>query len=330
VTVDRGQKAEDRGQKAEKQICSLPSVTCPQPSVWYNSYRSYLKEKFGKPVLKIPLNGGFSCPNRDGTKSLEGCLFCDNRSFSPAAENKDSSLNQLISKLEHASKFTYVIPYLQPFSNTYGSLEKLKSVYEPLLSVDKVVGIAVGTRPDCFSERIFDYLEDLSKRTYLSVELGLQSSHNETLRAVNRGHSYEDFRGTVHILHKRRIETVAHIILGLPGEDIDMMIQTAKNLSNLPVDGIKIHQLMIIKGTAVEKMHIDGKFQPFDLPAYTKVLCEFIRHLRPDQHIHRLMADARPESGLLAPLWSSEKSASVSFIHDYMKENGIVQGSAYR
>ena len=296
----------------------------------YNSYRSFLKKKFGKPVLKIPINGGFSCPNRDGTKSSEGCLFCDNRSFSPAAENNRSPVNQLKSKLEHASKFSFVIPYLQPFSNTYGSLEMLKSVYEPLLGIKKVVGIAIGTRPDCFTDQIFDYLEDLAKRTYLSIELGLQSSHDKTLSAINRGHSFEDFCRTVDKLHKRGIETVAHVILGLPGENEDMMIQTAKKLSSLPVDGIKIHQLMIIKGTALENLFKNGNIETFDLLVYTKILCEFIEYLRPEQHIHRLMADSHPDFGLVAPLWSSEKSASVLFIHDYMKVNGIEQGSAFR
>jgi radical SAM protein (TIGR01212 family) len=296
----------------------------------YNSYRSYLKKKFGKPVLKIPLNGGFSCPNRDGTKSLDGCLFCDNRSFSPAAESNKTPVNQLISKIEHASGFSFVIPYLQPFSNTYGSLEMLKSAYEPLLGIKKVVGIAIGTRPDCFSEQIFNYLEDLSKRTYLSIELGLQSCHDKTLSAINRGHSFEDFCRTVDILHRRGIETVAHVILGLPGENMDMMIQTAKKLASLPVDGVKIHQLMIIRGTALEKLFLKGMIEPFDLQAYTKILCEFIKYLRPDQYIHRLVADSHPDLGLIAPLWSSEKSASISFIHDYMRVNGIEQGIAFR
>jgi len=295
----------------------------------YNSYRRYIKSKFGKPVLKIPLNGGFSCPNRDGSKSFSGCIFCDNRSFSPAAENQESLLKQLGNIINRfQGRFNAFIPYLQPFSNTYGSVDKLKSVYEPLLSIPQVIGIAIGTRPDCFTDEIFDYLHDLSKRTYLSIELGLQSVHQETLDKLNRGHTFSDFCSTVEKLNSYGIETVAHVMLGLPGESVQMMTETARKLSQLPVSGVKIHQLMIIKGTELENRYNSGLVEPLTLQTYTEILCEFISRLRPDQYIHRLMADSKKELGLIAPLWSEKKQQSLSRIYSYMESNNVKQGAA--
>lgn len=295
----------------------------------YNSYRRYIKSKFGKPVLKIPLNGGFSCPNRDGSKSFSGCIFCDNRSFSPAAENQESLLKQLGNIINRfQGRFNAFIPYLQPFSNTYGSVDKLKSVYEPLLSIPQVIGIAIGTRPDCFTDEIFDYLHDLSKRTYLCIELGLQSVHQETLDKLNRGHTFSDFCSTVEKLNNCGIETVAHVMLGLPGESVQMMTETARKLSQLPVSGVKIHQLMIIKGTELENRYNSGLVEPLTLQAYTEILCEFISRLRPDQYIHRLMADSKKELGLIAPLWSEKKQQSLSRIYSYMESNNVKQGAA--
>jgi radical SAM protein (TIGR01212 family) len=293
----------------------------------YNSYRSYIKKRFGQEVLKVPLSGGFSCPNRDGMKSHTGCLFCDNRSFSPAALKIESPVNQLraiISKTSH--RYSAFIPYLQPFSNTYGTVEQLKAVYEPLLEIPDVVGIAIGTRPDCFSNAIYDYLYDLSKRTYLSIELGLQSGHNITLKRCNRGHTVEEFSSAIKRLAQMSIETVAHVMLGLPGECTDMMIKTAQYIASVPVSGVKIHQLMIISGTEFELMYNEGLLNLFTIEEYADILCQFIENLRPDQLIHRIMADSKPDFGLIAPLWSANKSASINVIHRIMNTAGCKQG----
>jgi len=303
------------------------TCTVIHPVYHYNSYRQYLKKKFGTAVLKIPLSGGFSCPNRDGTKSSEGCLFCDNRSFSPAAlreENPKAQLLGIIDKVKH--KYHAFIPYLQPFSNTYGPVERLREVYEPLLDVENVVGIAIGTRPDCFDRDTVEYLADLSKRTYLSVELGLQSAHDTTLIAINRGHTVNEFASIVEKLAAYSIETVAHVMLGFPGESDQMMMDTARFLAGLPVSGVKIHQVMIIQGTAFEKLYNDRKILPLDLDKYTDLLCRFLELLRPDQLIHRIVADSTIEHGLIAPLWSAEKSKTISHIHALMDANQRVQG----
>lgn len=297
----------------------------------YLTYRSYLKERFGKPVLKIPINGGFSCPNRDGTKSTLGCSFCDNRSFSPVALESSSVISQLTASIQRASsRYELFIAYLQPFSNTYATVEKLKSIYEPLIAVAGVVGLAVGTRPDCLSSDTYDYLADINKRTYLSIEIGLQSASDETLAYNNRGHTFSAFKATVQELADREIETVVHIMIGLPGDTAESMLNTARELAKLPVNGVKIHQLMIIRGTKLEEWYNKGEIKPLKLEEYAELVSDFISLLRPDQHIHRIMADSKPEHGLIAPLWSAEKMKSIAFIQNYMDENNVIQGRDYK
>ncbi len=254
-------------------------------------------------------------------------MFCDNRSFSPAAlreENPKTQLLDVINKVKH--KYHAFIPYLQPFSNTYGPVARLREVYEPLLDVENVVGIAIGTRPDCFAEGAVEYLADLSKRTYLSVELGLQSAHDTTLTAINRGHTANDFASIVEKLAAYSIETVAHVMLGFPGESDEMMMDTARFLARLPVSGVKIHQVMIIRGTAFEQLYNDKKILPLNLDRYSELLCRFLELLRPDQLIHRIVADSTIEHGLIAPLWSAEKSKTISHIHALMDANQCEQG----
>ncbi len=299
----------------------------------YNSYSACLKERFGIPVLKLPINAGFSCPNRDGTKSLRGCAFCDNRAFSPVAGTTTPPLEQLQTAIHRAAgRRQAFIAYLQPFSNTYGNVERLRTVYEPLIRVSGVVGLAVGTRPDCLSDPVYEYLGDLAGRTFLSVELGLQSSHDTTLSLINRGHTFDAFAAPVRRLASMNIDTVAHVILGLPGESPEMMFETAARCAALPVTGIKIHQLMIIKGTPMEGMFTEGKVEAVSIEKYAPVLCGFIERLRPDQHIHRIMSDITTAGAtglLIAPEWSAHKQSSLKFLHDYMDANNVVQGSKY-
>ena len=293
----------------------------------YNSYRNFIKKKFGSPVFKVPLSGGFSCPNRDGTKSSDGCYFCDNRSFSPAALRLESPVEQLLKTMNANSKrYKLFMPYLQPYSNTYGTVDDLSFVYEPLLSIPGVAGLAIGTRPDCFSEGIYSYLSDLNRRTYLSVEIGLQSAHNATLARVNRGHTVEEFIAVVNRLAALDIEIVAHIMLGLPGETPGMMQKTAELLSKVPICGVKIHQTMIIKGTVFEQMYNCGELSTLDLQNYGELLCDFLDRLRPDQLIHRIMADSKAEFGLIAPMWSAEKNRSLSVIQGIMDKRESMQG----
>jgi radical SAM protein (TIGR01212 family) len=296
----------------------------------YNSYRSYLKKRFGKPVLKIPLNAGFSCPNRDGTISAEGCSFCDNRSFSPVAGSMAPVLGQLKQAIEtDRNRHEAFIAYLQPFSNTYGDTKLLKSIYEPIIEFPKVIGLAVGTRPDCFTLETYDYLEDVSKRTYMSVEIGLQSGNDETLRLNYRGLDVKAFVNAITELSQRKIEIVAHVMIGLPFETRTQTMETARLLASLPVTGIKIHQLMIIAGTKAHEWYKEEKVKPLSLEEYADMLCDFLTQVRPDQCIHRIMADSTIKNGLVAPLWSAEKLKSIAFIHDVMEKRKLVQGSEY-
>lgn len=296
----------------------------------YNSYRSYLRKKFGKPVLKIPVNGGFSCPNRDGTLSVRGCAFCDNRSFSPVAVSPPDMQTAFEHALSRAGeRFGAVIAYLQPFTNTHGPVSRLKEVYEPLIAYPEVVGLSIGTRPDCLSPEVCDYLAEITSRTYLSVELGLQSAVDQTLRRVNRGHCVADFEGACERLADRGIYTVAHVMLGLPGERPEDMCRTAERLASWRVGGVKVHQTMVIRGTALEEDYRHGLFEPLTLERYVELVAAFLARLRPDQHIHRLVADSRAERGLIAPRWSEEKLKAVEAIGNYLAREDIRQGTLW-
>ena len=297
----------------------------------YRTYNNYLKKRFGKNVLKIPLHAGFTCPNIDGTRSRGGCIYCDNVAFSPVAASTEPVLEQLKKGMKRAShRFELFIGYFQSFSNTYAPVEKLKQIYEPVISYPGIVGIAIGTRPDCFSDEIYNYLSEVNQRTYLSVEIGLQTVHNSTLRFINRHHSYEESVQAIEELARRNIETVVHVMLGLPGESRAMMLETANKIARLPVQGVKVHQLMIIKGTVLERnLYAKGKIKVFSLEEYAELFGEFLTRLRPDQILHRILADSRPESGLVAPMWSADKRRSLQFIQNYLKQNKISQGQNF-
>jgi radical SAM protein (TIGR01212 family) len=219
---------------------------------------------------------------------------------------------------KNIGKYKLFLPYLQPYSNTYAPLDRLISIYEPLVSINGVVGLAIGTRPDCFDEAIYEYLGDLNKRTYISVELGLQSGHDSVLARMNRGHTVRDFEDAVRCLAIYNIEAVAHIILGFPGETGEMAERTADMLAGLPVSGVKVHQLMVIEGTPLEQMYRSGEIDGISIEQYADLLRRFLSRLRPDQRIHRIMADSRPELGLIAPLWSARKSESIGYLKKFL------------
>ena len=279
----------------------------------HKTLRQFLREKFSQDVLKIPVNAGFSCPNKENGNF--GCIFCDNVSFSPVALNTETAVGQFCEKRDkRKNKFNLFMPYLQPNTNTYAPTEKLRQIYESLIIQDGVVGLAVGTRPDAVSGELCEYLSSLNERTYLVLELGLQSANDKTLRFISRGHNAECFAETVLKLAEKKIETVAHIMLGLPGESKKDMINTAKFLSDLPVKGVKIHQLMIIKNTPLEELFRQNKVSVFSLEEYGEVLSDFLLNLREDIVIHRLMADSTTQNGLVAPPWSADKAQSLNYL----------------
>ena len=296
-------------------------------SLPYITYRSILKKKFGTKVLKVPINGGFSCPNK---KDGNACTFCDNISFSPAALRVNEVVEQfqnIVKRRKH--RYKAFIPYFQPNTNTYAPLDDLKAMYEPLVAIEGVVGLAIGTRPDCLGDDIVKYLGELNSRTYLSLEIGLQSSNNNTLVKISRGHSFEVFADAVNRVAEKGIEVVAHLMIGLPGEGLEDFINSVKELSKLPISGVKIHQLMVIRDTPLEIQYNNNEFKTLTLDEYKPILAELLQYLRPDIAVHRIMADTKDDYGLIAPKWSSQKDSSMMELQRYLEDSGITQGDKY-
>lgn len=288
----------------------------------YNTLNDFYRKKFGTKVFKVSLDAGFSCPNKkDG-----GCTFCTRTPYIGDV-NKDLNtqfieVKEMLHKKWKEAKY---IVYLEAGSNTYGKLDYLKSIYEPLIKLDNVVGLNIGTRCDCLNSEILDYLEDLSKRTYLTIELGLQSSHNTTLKRINRGHTKEDFLIKVKELKKRNINVVVHIINGLPNETKEMMIETVKFLNNLNIDGIKIHMLYLENDSKLYKEYLEKPFHILSKDEYIDITCTQLRYLNKDIVIHRITGDP-DKNKLVKPSYLVKKFVMLNDIDKYMKLNNIYQG----
>ena len=288
----------------------------------YNTLNNFYRKKFDSKVFKVSLNAGFSCPN----KETGGCTFC---TLTPYIGDASKSLeaqfeeikNMLLKKWSNAK----YIAYLEAGSNTYASVKKLKEIYEPLLKIDNVIGLNIGTRCDCLSDDILDYLEDLSKRTYLTIELGLQSSHNKTLKRINRGHTKEDFTKAVKKLKQRNINVVVHIINGLPDETKDMMIETAKYVNSLNIDGIKIHMLYLENDSKLYKEYKTKPFHILSKEEYIEIVAKQLEYLDKNIVIHRITGDPDKEK-LVTPTWLLKKFVVLNDIDKYLKANNIYQG----
>ncbi len=292
--------------------------------VRFRRYSAWLKEKFGFPVRKIPLDGGFTCPNRDGTRGEGGCVYCSNPAFSPVAGTALAVPEQLEAGLSRAGgESRLFIAYFQPYSGTYAPVARLRELFEPVLRRKGIVGLAVGTRPDCLPPDVCAYLEELSRRTFLTVELGVQTLDEEILKSLNRGHTAAETRAAGARLRAAGIPWVAHLILGLPGETAATTASTARGLRLLKPDGVKLHQLMIVRGTPMAELWRRGEARALELEEYASLLGLFLRSLGPGPLVHRLLGDCRPEAGLLAPEWSARKSASLSRIDSLLLREGV-------
>ncbi len=297
----------------------------------YRDFNSYLRELFGCRVQKITLDAGLTCPNRDGTVGYGGCIYCNARGSGTGLGKTLSIREQLeqgkkiLGRKYKAKKF---LGYFQSFSNTYGPFDKLKSLYEEALSVPDVVGLSIGTRPDCVSNEILDLLAEYSQEYLIWLEYGLQSAKNETLKLINRGHSVEDFTYAVERTRKRKIPICVHVILGLPGETPEDMIETARFLAKSDIQGVKIHLLYVIKGTRLHQMYEEGTYRCLDRETYVRLVGEFISHLPPHVVIQRITGDPHREE-LVAPAWSTEKRKNINLILTYMKEHDLYQGKLY-
>ena len=270
----------------------------------YNDYGSWIRSQFNFRIQKISIDGGFSCPNRDGTVSAGGCTFCDNRTFNPSYCDPAKSIREQIQtgKDFFARKYPTMryLAYFQAYSNTYAPLDTLRHRYEEALSQDGVVGIVIGTRPDCVTEETLDYIEELSRRTFVIVEYGIESVDNGTLKRINRGHTFECSRDAIIATHERGILTGGHIILGLPGETAEDNIRQAAEISALPLDILKLHQLQIIRGTQLAEDYLSKPFKLYTADEYIDVCIRYIERLRKDLVLERFVSQS-PADMLIAP-----------------------------
>jgi len=294
----------------------------------YYTLDYFYKHKFNSKVFKVSLNGNFTCPNIDGTKGIGGCIYCSHGSSDFGGNPKDDlptqfeKVKNVISMKWPNSKY---IAYFQANTNTYAEVPVLKEKYESVLKLPNVVGINIATRADAISNECLDYLEDLSKKTYLTVELGLQTIHEETSKLINRCHTLKEFHDMVLELRKRNINVVVHIINGLPYETKEMMIETVKYLNKLDIQGIKIHMLSIVKNTALEKLYKEKPFHILTKDEYIDIVTEQLEYLNENIVINRITGDPNKED-LIEPNWLTKKFVVLNDIDKLMKKKDIYQG----
>jgi radical SAM protein (TIGR01212 family) len=266
-----------------------------------NAYSDYFRQRFGGRIQKITVDAGFTCPNRDGTCGTGGCTFCDNRAFTPSYNHRTLSIpEQLRQGMEfHRTRYRKAgrfLAYFQSYTNTYSDLETLANAYEEALHFPGIIGIVIGTRPDSVDNGILDYLEELSGRTYLVVEYGIESVHNRTLERVNRGHTVEQSARAVMETARRGIRVGGHVIIGLPGEDEDDFLRMVDQLSLWPLNNIKFHQLQVIRGTAMAKEfeEVPEDFRSFTLPEYLELMVRLLERLNPEFVVERIAGEVTP------------------------------------
>lgn len=296
----------------------------------YNDYGRWIRNKFPFRVQKIAVDAGFSCPNRDGRISSGGCIFCDNNTFNPTYCDSRKSIRKQLEEGKNffSSKYPKMkyLAYFQAFTNTYAPLERLKRMYEEALSVDDVVGIVIGTRPDCVSPELYDYLEKLNTQTFLIVEYGIESTNNDTLKYINRGHTFECTQRAIAETTGRGILTGGHVILGLPGEDYEESIRQAKSISKTSLNLLKIHQLQIIKGTKLADIYSRKPFHIYSVEEYIRLISEYIQRLRADIVLERFVSQS-PADMLIAPRWGLKNHEFTNILVNYLKKTGAVQGA---
>ena len=295
----------------------------------YRDYGTWIRQRFPFRVQKIAIDAGFSCPNRDGKISYGGCTFCDNRTFNPSyCQDTNSIAGQIAEgKAFFARKYPDMkyIAYFQAYSNTYGKLDTIRRSYEEALSQEDVVGIVIGTRPDCISKELLDYLECLNRQTFMIVEYGIESVSDDTLRRINRGHNFECSRQAVVQTHARGILTGGHIILGLPGETAADNISQATTISRLPLDILKLHQLQIIRGTRLAQEYVQKPFPLYSAEEYTDLCISYLERLRSDMIVERFVSQS-PKDLRMAPNWGIKNHEFTNLLVNRMKERGTWQG----
>lgn len=295
----------------------------------YHTWNYHLNKKFGQKVFKVSLNAGFTCPNIDGTKGVGGCIYCSSSGSGDFAGNPNcdivSQFNEVKEKMHKKWPDAKYIPYFQAHTNTYASVEVLKEKFEPVLKLDGVVGLSIATRADALSDAVVDYLEELSKRTYLIVELGLQSVFDKTGELINRCHTYDEFLKGYEKLQSRGINICVHLIIGLPGETHEMMLESVKKTAQLKPHAIKLHLLHILKGTKIAEMYERGEVKTLTRDEYVDIIVDALELIPKDIIIQRLTGDGGKDD-LIAPLWSLKKFCVLNEIDKEMVRRNCYQG----
>lgn len=295
----------------------------------YTELSSFYGKVFPFKVQKISINAGFTCPNRDGSKGFGGCTYCNNQTFNPSYCATQKSVTQQIEegKTFFARKYPEMkyLAYFQAYTGTYGELQHLIDLYEEALRCGDVVGIVIGTRPDCMPNELLDYLADLSKRTFLTVEYGIESANDDTLRRINRGHTYAQSVEAIERTAKRGIYVGAHVILGLPGEDDAELIRQAKLINQLPITTLKLHQLQLIKGTVMAREYEQSPFHLYTADEYIDMVIKYISYIRREVVLERFVSSS-PKDLLLAPNWNIKNYEFVEKLKKKMRELGVTQG----
>ncbi len=305
---------------------------------WLKKYRYYpfsyfLKEKFPFKVHKISIHAGFTCPNRDGLVGIGGCTYCANESFSPNVGETIMPIKEQVEKGMRFLKRRYgaekFIAYFQAFTNTYADVDTLKTRYEEALFDKDIIGLSIGTRPDCITDEVLNLINSYTEKYHVWIEYGLQSMHDRTLRLINRGHDYKAFKDAVlRTKDKENIKICAHVILGLPGEDWDDMMKTAQAVSSLGIDGIKLHHLYIAKNTAMANEYFKGNVKTMKVEEYVSLVCDFLERISPDIVIQRLVGDTHGNF-LISPIWHMSKGEVFSAITEELRRRNSYQGARY-
>ena len=289
----------------------------------YNDFGTWIRQRFPFRVQKIAVDAGFTCPNRDGRLSTGGCVYCDNRTFNPSYCNPLKSVTEQLEEGKRFFRRKYpdmkYLAYFQAFTNTYAPVSKLRKLYEEALCVPDVVGPVIGTRPDCASDELLDYLKELNRRTFLLVEYGVETANDATLRLINRGHDFACARQAVERTHQRGILTGAHVILGLPGEDAAESLRQAPIISSLPIDILKIHQLQIVKDTRLAALYEEKPFHVYTVEEYLDLIARYISLLRDDLILERFVSQCPPEK-LIAPRWGLKNHEFTDLLRNKLRQ----------
>jgi hypothetical protein len=309
---------------------SKPSYTYKKRERYLN-YNEVLKKEFTERIQKVSINAGFTCPNRDGSKGWGGCTYCNNLTFSPGYCKPSKTVSQQVEEgvafFKHKYASQLYLAYFQSYTNTYDGVERLKAIYEEALSNPKVAGLVVGTRPDCVNDELLDYFAELSKKYYVMIEYGIESTSNETLDFINRGHTYEEAESAIRATAQRGIRTGAHIILGLPREGRATILSHAVKLSQLPLTALKIHQLQLVRGTkmAIQFEENPEWFHLYTAEEYCDLAIDFIELLHPNIGIERFISQS-PQKLLIAPEWGLKNFEFLSLIEKRLEERDSWQG----